>query len=96
MAGCRIWVRCGNPCRRGTGFSNCFRSRSISATRTGLWSNTTGAPPSFGAGPKVGDTCERFCGAYKLHLNGRQIRHEDTPMADVLRTGDPVHGAEVP
>jgi PAS domain S-box-containing protein len=49
----------------------------------------------WGRTPKVGDTCERFCGAYKLHLNGRQIRHEDTPMADVLRTGDPVHGVEV-
>ncbi len=49
----------------------------------------------WGRTPAAGDSCEKFCGAYRLHLNGKQILHAETPMAEVLRTGKPVHGMDV-
>lgn len=49
----------------------------------------------WGRRPAAGDTHERFCGAYRLFSGGREIRHDQTPMAAVLQTGTPVHGAEV-
>lgn len=45
--------------------------------------------------PAAGDKHESFCGAYRLHLDGRTIPHDQTPMANVLRTGVPAHGIEV-
>jgi PAS domain S-box-containing protein len=49
----------------------------------------------WGRSPRIGDATERFCGSYKLYaLDGRLIRREETPMANVLRTGNPVSGAE--
>ncbi len=49
----------------------------------------------WGRSPRIGDDTERFCGSYKLYgLDGKLIRREETPMAQVLRTGNPVSGAE--
>jgi hypothetical protein len=42
----------------------------------------------------VGDLTERFCGSYRLFFAGREISREETPMAQALKTGEPVHGAE--
>lgn len=49
----------------------------------------------WGRVPEPGDTAQRFCGSHKLIFNGREIRHDETPMADVLRSGVPVRDAEV-
>jgi len=49
----------------------------------------------WGRHPRVGDPAERFCGSFKLlGLDGSLIRREETPMAEVLRTGEPTHGRE--
>ena len=50
----------------------------------------------WGRAPKLGDTEQRFCGAQRLLLNdGTELPHDHTPMADVLRNGQPVRDAEV-
>lgn len=50
----------------------------------------------WGRSPRPGDTEQRFCGAHKLfHLDGRPLPHAATPMADVLRTGQPARDQEV-
>jgi PAS domain S-box-containing protein len=42
----------------------------------------------WGRAPALGSPRERFCGAWRLfHLDGRAMPHEETPMAEVLRTG---------
>jgi PAS domain S-box-containing protein len=42
----------------------------------------------WGREPAVGSTEERFCGSLRLfHADGRPMRHDETPMADTLRTG---------
>jgi PAS domain S-box-containing protein len=49
----------------------------------------------WGRAPLIGDDCELFCGSYRLHgLDGTPIGQAQTPMAQVLRTGDPVHGTQ--
>ena len=48
----------------------------------------------WGRAPTTGDTPERFCGSYKLHFNGVETGRDETPMAQVLRTGAPIHGVE--
>lgn len=49
----------------------------------------------WGRSPKAGDTHERYCGAHRLfHLDGRSLPHAETPMAVVLRTGEPAYGQE--
>lgn len=49
----------------------------------------------WGRLPRIGDDSERFCGSYKLYsLDGTLIRREETPMAQALRTGNPVNRAE--
>ncbi|MEI9964111.1 MAG: PAS domain S-box protein [Caulobacteraceae bacterium] len=48
----------------------------------------------WGREPSLMDDSELFCGSYKLHFDGRQIARDETPMAHVLRTGEPVHGRE--
>lgn len=49
----------------------------------------------WGRSPRIGEDAERFCGSYRLYgLNGRLIRREETPMAQALRTGNPISGAE--
>jgi PAS domain S-box-containing protein len=64
------------------------------ATGRVRWFNRRAAE-LWGRSPRIGDDTERFCGSYKLYgLNGKLIRREETPMAQVLRTGNPVSGAE--
>jgi PAS domain S-box-containing protein len=49
----------------------------------------------WGRHPHIGDDTELFCGSFKLYdLAGETIRREETPMAAVLRTGEPVHDRE--
>jgi signal transduction histidine kinase len=49
----------------------------------------------WGREPKLGDTDERFCGAFRLfHPDGRPLPHAETPMAEALRGGS-VHDEEV-
>jgi PAS domain S-box-containing protein len=58
----------------------CFNSRAAQ-----LW----------GRVPVAGDTDERFCGSYKLYrADGTPMAHCDTPVAQVLETGIPVHHEE--
>jgi PAS domain S-box-containing protein len=50
----------------------------------------------WGRSPRPGENDERYCGAHRLyHLDGRPLPHAETPMAEVLRTGQPAHGLEV-
>jgi PAS domain S-box-containing protein len=59
------------------------------------WFNAR-ATQLWGRVPKLGDTDERFCGAYKLfHPDGTYMAHCETPVALVLRTGVSVHNQDV-
>jgi PAS domain S-box-containing protein len=58
-----------------------------------LWFNTRAAE-LWGRAPRIGDDSELFCGSYKLFFDGRLIAREETPMAEVLRTGIPIRGVE--
>lgn len=50
----------------------------------------------WGRTPKLGDTAERFCGSYRLYrLDGSSLSHAECPMADVLRSGEPVRDRQV-
>lgn len=50
----------------------------------------------WGRQPVVGDPAQRFCGSYRLFLlDGEPLPHDQCPMADVLRTGVPLHDQEV-
>jgi PAS domain S-box-containing protein len=50
----------------------------------------------WGRSPRPGENNERYCGAHRLyHLDGRPLPHAETPMVEVLRTGQPAHGLEV-
>ncbi|MPR10857.1 PAS domain-containing sensor histidine kinase [Microvirga tunisiensis] len=50
----------------------------------------------WGRTPRLGETDERYCGSFRLYqLDGRPLAHADTPMAQVLRAGQPAHGLEV-
>jgi two-component system, chemotaxis family, CheB/CheR fusion protein len=59
------------------------------------WFNSR-AVELWGRVPAVGDTDERFCGAYKLYrADGTHMAHCDTPVALALETGTSVHEQEV-
>ena len=59
------------------------------------WFNSRAAE-LWGRVPVMGDTDERFCGAYKLyHPDGSYMAHCDTPVALALRTGASAHEEEV-
>jgi PAS domain S-box-containing protein len=58
-----------------------------------LWFNA-GASQLWGRVPRVGDDSELYCGSYKLYFDGRLIAPEQTPTAEVLRTGVPIRGVE--
>jgi two-component sensor histidine kinase/PAS domain-containing protein len=46
--------------------------------------------------PSLNDPTDRFCGSYRMyHLDGGPIEHPDCPMAEVLRSGDPVQNREI-
>src|SRR5215831_6883299 len=58
-----------------------------------LWFNSR-AVELWGRTPNLGDDAERFCGSDWLHVGGRPIVRDETPMASVLRTGIAVRGVE--
>jgi signal transduction histidine kinase len=59
------------------------------------WYNSR-AVELWGRVPAIGDTDERFCGAYRLyHGDGTHMAHCDTPVALALETGASVHEQEV-
>jgi PAS domain S-box-containing protein len=50
----------------------------------------------WGRAPKVDDPSERFCGSHRLfRLDGSFLPHAECPMADVLRSGEPVRDQQV-
>ena len=50
----------------------------------------------WGRAPKVGDSEERFCGAHRLVLpDDSVLPHSETPMAQVLRSGEPARDREI-
>lgn len=50
----------------------------------------------WGREPTSGDLGERFCGAYRLYLtDGTPLPHARSPMADVLRSGEPARDREM-
>lgn len=54
------------------------------------------AAEMWGREPSIGVTGEQFCGSYRLRRpDHTPIRHDESPMAEVLRTGLPVRNAEV-
>ena len=58
-----------------------------------LWFNGR-AVVLWGRSPKIGDDSELYCGSYKLSFGGHLVTHDQTPMAEVLRTGVPLCGVE--
>jgi PAS domain S-box-containing protein len=58
-----------------------------------LWFNARAAE-LWGRSPRIGDESELFCGSHKLFFDGRLISREQSPMAEVLRTGIPIRGVE--
>jgi PAS domain S-box-containing protein len=58
-----------------------------------LWFNQRAAE-LWGRSPRIGADCELYCGSYKLYFDGALTAREKTPMAEVLRTGVPIHGIE--
>ena len=58
------------------------------------WFNNRAAA-LWGRAPRIGDDSELFCGSFQLYsLTGEPINRSETPMAHVLRTGEPVHDRE--
>jgi PAS domain S-box-containing protein len=50
----------------------------------------------WGRKPKLRDTDQRFCGAFRLFRpDGSPLPHAETPMERVLRTGEPAQNEEV-
>ena len=58
-----------------------------------LWFNTR-ATKIWGRAPRISDDSELYCGSYKLYFDGRLIPREQTPTAEVLRTGIPIRNVE--
>lgn len=58
-----------------------------------VWFNRRAAD-LWGRTPRVGDGSELYCGSHRLVFDGKEIGRDETPMAHVLRTGEPVDGAE--
>ena len=50
----------------------------------------------WGRKPKPGDTAQRYCASLRLYSpDGNLVPHEESKMAEVLRTGVPAHDLEV-
>ena len=58
-----------------------------------LWFNRRAAT-LWGRAPATADDGEKYCGFFRVYLDGRPMTRGETPMASVLRTGDPVHHVE--
>jgi hypothetical protein len=48
----------------------------------------------WGNAPVVGEEPQKFYCSYRLYYGGKQISSDETPMAKVLRTGNPMRGVE--
>ena len=48
----------------------------------------------WGGVPLVGDTADRYCNSHQLQFDGHPTERGETPMAQVLRTGEAIHGVE--
>ena len=58
------------------------------------WFNTKAAE-LWGRTPNIGDEAERFCGSHAVYaIDGTLIRREELPIANVLRSGQPLAGRE--
>jgi PAS domain S-box-containing protein len=56
------------------------------------WFNAKAAE-IWGRVPQAGEKAELFCGSHRIYgLDGGLVAHSETPMAYVLRTGQPVDG----
>jgi PAS domain S-box-containing protein len=50
----------------------------------------------WGRSPSLIGATDRFCGSYRMrHLDGVQMERRDCPMAEVLRSGQPVQNREI-
>ena len=50
----------------------------------------------WGREPKSGDTAQRYCASLRLYSpEGKLVPHQESKMAEVLRTGVPAHDVEV-
>ena len=50
----------------------------------------------WGRKPTLNDAADRYCGSWRLYsVGGERLAHAECPMADVLRTGQPVLDQEV-
>jgi two-component system, NarL family, sensor kinase len=50
----------------------------------------------WGREPEPGNTAQRYCGSLRLYSSdGKLVPHEESKMAEVLRTGVPAHDLEV-
>ncbi|HJU16679.1 MAG TPA: PAS domain S-box protein [Stellaceae bacterium] len=50
----------------------------------------------WGRAPRIGDPAERYCGSHRLFWpDGRPLPHAETPMAGVLRSGEPARDLEI-
>ncbi|HWY51505.1 MAG TPA: transporter substrate-binding domain-containing protein [Chthoniobacterales bacterium] len=50
----------------------------------------------WGREPKLGDTAQRYCASLRLYSpEGKLVPHEESKMAEALRTGVPAHDLEV-
>jgi PAS domain S-box-containing protein len=50
----------------------------------------------WGREPKTGDTAQRYCASLRLYSpDGKLVPHEESKMAEALRTGVPAHDLEV-
>src|SRR5581483_1391801 len=58
-----------------------------------LWFNEY-AERLWGRTPAIGSEAEKYCGSHRLYFGGRLVTREETPMAEVLRTGAPIGDVE--
>jgi PAS domain S-box-containing protein len=58
-----------------------------------LWFNER-ACRLWGRRPRIGDPGELYCGSHKVFLDDQLLARDETPMALVLRSGEPIRGAE--
>lgn len=50
----------------------------------------------WGRAPRLGDASERFCGSFKIFRpDGTPLPHDQCPMAETVRTGQPIRNAEI-
>lgn len=58
-----------------------------------LWFNKR-AVELWGRTPEIGADGEKYCGSYRVSIGGLPLARDEVPMAQVLRTGLPIHGLE--